>query len=391
MLSKNKKRKILITHPQIIVGGGSEACALQIVDALKNEYDVSLATMGNIDLESLNNCYNTNINKNDINIISFLIPCIFKKKFDALRSYKLARFCKRNADRYDLIISSYNIMDFGKKGLQFIGDLSFDDNLRRKFDSEPKKNKKYFYHKSFLRSFYLKLRQLLFNESKDGWKKNITISNSNWCAEILYKVYKIKSSVIYPPVISKFSSIEWKDKESRFLYFGRISSEKQIEKIIEIIKIVRKDIVGLKLDIVGRKDDETYFNIIKNKCLENSDWCFLKDPVYGQEKLDFISKYKFGISARENEPFGISIAEMVKAGCIVFVPSGGGQTEIVENEDLIYHSFDDAIYKIKNVLLDKNLEQDIIKKLLLTKEKFSVERFTREVKNITENFFKEYE
>jgi len=37
-------KKIAIIHPQLIEGGGSEARALYIAEALKSEYDITLIT-----------------------------------------------------------------------------------------------------------------------------------------------------------------------------------------------------------------------------------------------------------------------------------------------------------------------------------------------------------
>ena len=46
------------------------------------------------------------------------------------------------------------------------------------------------------------------------------------------------------------------------------------------------------------------------------------------------------------EAFGISVAEMVKAGAIVFAPNNGGQTEVINSPDLLFSGADDAVRKI---------------------------------------------
>ena len=49
----------------------------------------------------------------------------------------------------------------------------------------------------------------------------------------------------------------------------------------------------------------------------------------------------------EEEHFGMVVAEMIKAACIVFVPKGGGQVEIVgEDERMIYDDMIEASEKI---------------------------------------------
>ena len=51
------------------------------------------------------------------------------------------------------------------------------------------------------------------------------------------------------------------------------------------------------------------------------------------------------------EHFGMAPAEMARAGCIVWVPRGGGQMEIVGREPaLMYESDDEAVEKISATL-----------------------------------------
>ena len=68
-------------------------------------------------------------------LIEISIPSLFKKRFDALRGFRLSRFCRRNSSEFDLMISPYNTMDFRKKVIQCIADFSFDYRLRRAFHS----------------------------------------------------------------------------------------------------------------------------------------------------------------------------------------------------------------------------------------------------------------
>jgi len=381
--------KIAIIHPQLIGGGGSEACALWSVEALKNDYNVFLITMGTVNLKRLNEYFGTNLNENEITIISIPIPKLFKTRFDALRSYKLARFCKKIAPKFDLMISSYNIMDFGGKGIQFVADFSFDDKLRRAFDFGQKSLKRWFYRESFFRKCYIKFSKILSETSEEGWKKNLTIANSKWTSKIFKKYYGVDSVVIYPPVIGEFPNIPWNKKENGFLCIGRLSPEKQIENIIKILREVKKNNLDIHLHIVGRVDDSSYAKMLKRLCDENSNWCFLGGEVYAQRKLELIARHKFGISGRKNEPFGIAVAEMVKAGCIVFVPDGGGQTEIVNNDQLIYKDEEDAIRKIENVLMDSDIQIELKEQLLKNSPKFSIINFQQSIKEIVEELLKE--
>ena len=77
---------------------------------------------------------------------------------------------------------------------------------------------------------------------------------------------------------------------------------------------------------------------------------------------------------------------MVKGGCLVFVPNGGGQIEIVKRKELIYDSKEDAIKKIKKVLSDRNLQKDLLNFLKEHSKIFSVDEFKRKTKEIIKKF-----
>ena len=108
----------------------------------------------------------------------------------------------------------------------------------------------------------------------------------------------------------------------------------------------------------------------------------------GQKKNEIIVNHRFGISGCKNESFGIAVAEMVKAGCIVFVPNGGGQAEIVDHPKLIYENIEDGVQKIKDVLKNEKLQNNLREHLSLVSQKFSVENFQKSIKEIVSNFLK---
>jgi len=378
--------KVAIVHPQFIEGGGSEAPALWAAQALKDNYNVSIISMGKIDLDSLNKCYGTNLSSGEINTIAIPIPLLFKNRFDALRGYRLIKYCKHHASEYDLMISSYNVMDFGKKGIQYISDFSFEDRLRRAFDSKPKKLKSLFYRASPFRTLYLQLGLILGGTSKDGWKKNLTISNSNWSGKIMKEYYGIETKTIFPPVVNEFPDIPWDSREEGFVCIGRLVPEKKIEQLIEILRRVREKGWNIHLHVIGTLNDSDYVKELQKLCRDNIGWIVMEGAMFGQEKAIFLSKHKFGIHGREREPLGIAVAEMVKAGCITFVPSEGGQAEIVDHDALTYDGIDDAVTKIDQVLR-KDQKQNILRDHLKKQgQQFSVSNFMDGIKASVNQF-----
>ncbi|MBD3414621.1 MAG: glycosyltransferase [Candidatus Aminicenantes bacterium] len=381
-----KKNRIAIVHPHLKPGGGSEARALWIVEALKEEEQVNLISMGRIDLGALNDYYGTDLKYDEIGIIEIPIPQMLKKRFDALRSYRLSKYCKKNSDKFDLMISSYNVMDFGKKGIQYIADFSFDDDLRRKHHSVSGTFPRLVYKRSFIRTMYLKLGEWISKGTKEGWRRNTTIANSKWSAEVLQEAYGINAQVIYPPVEEKFPDIPWEEKSNGFVAVGRLVPEKRFDQIIHILKKVREQGHDVHLHIIGGGPYTSFNKTLKRVVEENSSWCFLEGPKYGAEKKKMISKHKFGISGCKNEAFGIAVAEMIKAGNIVWVPFSGGQVEIVDHKELIYIDQEDAVLKIKKTLNDNKKQAEIREHLKKNSEKFSIEIFKIKTRATVEEF-----
>ncbi len=381
--------KIAVIHSRFIEGGGAEAPALWTVEALMEDYDVHLVTMGKLNVDRLNECYGTDLRSDRIKMTQIPIPYLFRKRFDALRSYRLARFCKRNSSAFDLMISAYNVMNFNQKGIQYISDFSFNDKLRRAFDKSPIRLKGFkgiFYLKSPLRWIYLQIGKILSGTFNNNWKRNVTITNSNWSGKVMSDYFGVETKTIYPPVFVKYADIPWEKKEDGFVCIGRLVPQKRIDGIINIIRKLREREMNVHLHIVGRVDDINYKKYIERLCAENSDWVFMEGEKFGEEKEELIALHKFGISGCRNEAFGIAVAEMVKAGCLVWVPDGGGQVEVVNHPALIYDDLEDGVNKIELVFKDKEKQSELRKRLAKQSESFSSESFMFEIKEVVRHF-----
>jgi len=382
--------KIAIIHPHLVPRGGSEARALWMAEALKDDHSVTLVTMGKVNLAELNQYYGTKLQEHDIGLMEIPIPRVFTNRFDALRGYPLARYCKKISSEFEVMISSYGVMDFGRQGIQFIADVAFDDVLRRKFDQKPSTLKSIVYQKSFFRDIYLEFGRILAGTSKDGWRNNVTIANSRWTAAIMRDYFSINAGVIYPPVRQQFPEVAWGKKEDGFVYVGRLVPEKRIHIVIEILSQVRKRGHDVHFHIVGPKGDEAYWDVLQNLCGQNKHWVSLDGPMAGEEKEQFIAAHKFGINGRINEAFGIAVAEMVKAGCIVWVPNGGGQTEIVRNRTLTFDSTEDAICKMDRVLVDESLQRELLSHLSRQANRFGVDMFKSGIKVLFDEYLENH-
>jgi glycosyltransferase involved in cell wall biosynthesis len=378
--------KTAIVYPRLGFGG-SETKVLWTIEALKRDFDVALVTGGPVELDRLNRYYGTRLAPGDFRVLQAPMPPGLARsgKFAGLRGAYVSRFVGRVAPQFDLMISAYNICDFGVPGIQFIADFSFVPEWRLRLDPAAAGHRDWWYGDSPLRRAYLGLCNRIAGPGSDAWKQNLTVANSHWSAELLHRELGIESRVLYPPVAAEFPAVPWQEKENGFICIGRVVPEKRMDAVIRILEKVRQAGHDVHLHILGGLDDSPFGAKLKELAAPRK-WVSLEGRTFGRKKIDLIAGHRFGINARENEPFGIAPAELVKAGAFTFVPASGGQAEIVNHPALTFSSDDDAVDKICAVLSSAALQENLRQHLTRQAQKFSVENFMAEVRRIVFEF-----
>lgn len=382
------KPRVAVVHPRLVPGGGSEACAMWTLQALQDDHRLTLITMGRPDLAEMNRTYGTNVDTAGVDIRSLRIPLGTRERFDALRGARLARYCRRHAGSFDAMISAYNVMDFGAAGIQLIADFSFDDALRRELHAEGGAGGGPFYGASLPRSLYLGIARALSGDRKDGWKRNLTLANSRWTRDLLKERFGIDAGVVYPPVVGGYPFVPWEDREEGFVVMARLVPEKGIRLVIEILYEVRRE-HPVHLHILGRRERSAHARDIERLCRHNSGWVHLEGEVYGPKKAEFLAGHKYGISGCRSEAFGLAVAEMVKAGMIVWVPDGGGQTEIAAHPGLVYSGPGRAVSLIRTALGDPAAAAALREHLAVQAGLFSSGRFAAEMNAAVRGFMED--
>ncbi|MGA3323498.1 MAG: glycosyltransferase family 4 protein [Terriglobia bacterium] len=381
------KVKVAVVHPGLGFGG-SEAPTLWTIEALKKDYAVTLISMGEVDLERLNAYYGTSLAPGDFSIQRAPLPVGLRgtAKFAGLKGRFLLRYVRRVAPEFDILISGYGPMDFGKPGLQMIADFSFVEEWRLELNPSFRTRKAWFYGNTLVRSVYLRLNDCIARVRPEGWKQNLTLANSAWSADRLLKKYGIPSQVVYPPVAIDFPPIPYADRDRGFVCLGRVAPEKCMDSIIEILQKVRERGHDVHLHILGGIDDSDYGRRVRGLAEQFREWVFLEGWTLGDRKRELLAGHRFGIHARPNEPFGIAVAEMVQAGCVVFVASGGGQVEIVNHPALIYENVADAVEKIIAVLTSEAEQEKLRNHLRQGSNSYSVKTFVDEMRRVVAEF-----
>ena len=378
--------KIAVLFPSFL-GGGAEAVCSWILEALK-EHDVTLVTLSEVRLEQLDDQYGTSLAGSPVRILTVPMPMPFqmrKRIIDSLsafsfRQFYLSWYYRRYLARYfNIAISAFNEMDLGGQGIQYIHAPMFGkghERIRSYLDHPD----------SILRRIYKWTLRGLFGYSEHRMRSNITLTNSEWTARWVQQIYGIKARVIYPPVSVDICDVPWEERQYGFILISRVVKEKKIERAIRIIQRVRNAGFQVHLRILGGVYDSAYIEDLWRE-FGKPDWIVWEKRLSREEYIRVLSSYKYGIHTRENEQFGIGIAEMICAGVIPFLPSRGGQVEIVGNHPLLtWDTEEEATQKIIKVLSNEDLYKELQLYISNRSKKFTAERFIAQIQKIVEDF-----
>ncbi len=381
-----KLKSILIAHPWM-GRGGSEATAMWLLQALQDDFNVSFVTAGPIDWAELNGAYGTSVDSRKISVIRApRIPTVDgPAKLVQLQLRYFERFCHRISEGFDICASAYNPIDFGRPAIQLMGDFSFSEEMRKRLYIHGEGQ--FRHRESFFRAIYLKLSEWLgvrVTPLRD--RDDLILANSEWCAEQLSQHFSISDApVLYPPVMLPTVVRNSHRDPLGFVCLGRVVPEKEIERIISILKSVRELGYPVTLRLLGALDDSDYSSRVAALVAEES-WIQPEGFLQLNEKQDVLSSMSFALHACRIEAFGIAVAEMASMGCIPFVPDTGGAGEIVSLPELQFGCDDEAVEKIVALLENPERTGEIRNLLPQEMNRFGPDVFMREIRNYVLDF-----
>ena len=369
-------KKVLLVQPNLQPPGGGNGVAAWIIEALKTDYAVTALTFSPVHLPTINRFYGTSLAPGDLTTVRAYptLSAICRRlplPLDLLRSNLLFRACQRRQHEFDVLISTNNEADFGRKGIQYI-------HFPSAYQPRPMVDLRW-YHLPILVRLYRATCEKLGRFDFERMKQNVTLTNSDWTGGKVRERHTIGSRTFYPPVAGEFADVPWKERENGFVCIGRISPEKRIERVVDILSRVRSRGHDVHLHIVGTADDAVYYRRIRALAERNGAWVFLEENRSRRELAAMVSGHRYGIHGMLEEHFGMAVAEMVQGGCIAFVPRGGGQVEIVGDE-LTYDGEEDAAEKIAATLADADRQAELRKHLAGRRHLFSSDRFVEQMR-----------
>ena len=366
------RKRILVINPSLVPNGGGSGVCAWILEALKDEHDVALLAFRRPDFEAVNRYYGTGLLASEVEVhaaLPWLPPLALEAPI--LRRYRLWHLLARGRRMpgFDLRVSAEEESDLGDHGIQY---LHFPCVGRDAGNRSPR---------ALAARAYQALITRATGTSIERMRRNITVVNSDWTGRLVSRLHGIGTITIHPPAAGAAPEVPWNRRASAFVCVGRFQPDKRFELAIEILGAVRARGHAVRLAIVGSHKNAEYRAHVLALVRAHADWVTVHEDLSRDELMRLFAGHRYGIHAKEDEHYGMAVAEAVRAGAIVFVPRGGGQVEIVDNDDrLVWSTRDEAVAKIARVLEDPGLQESLRQRLALRREHLGADRFVREVR-----------
>ena len=355
--------------------------AMNALEALQTDHDVTLLTLTSPDFEELNAYFNTDVQDVTVRKAGSVAPAIHERwdiKYYILQNALLGRYAKRHADEFDLLVSTINELGLEANSVQYV-HFPFDWTV------SLEDRDRIFHPGVEEESLYERLCTRIADVDRQDIRSNIVLANSEWTADAVQNAYGTRPRVFYPPVdTSEFDPRPWDQRENGLVTVGRIERSKRIDELIRIVDGVRERGHDVHFHVLGPTVDEEYRSELE-EMVADRDYVYLEGEVSRSELVRRICTHKYGIHGKEFEHFGMAVAELAAGGTVTFAPNSGGQHVILDdNETQLYDSAADAVEKVSAVASDAAKQRTCRTTTAEIERRFGCERFRERFQSVVE-------
>ncbi|WP_227352862.1 glycosyltransferase family 4 protein [Haladaptatus salinisoli] len=365
--------RIAVVHPDFSVKGGAEAVSMNVLEALQADHDVTLFTTVRPDFDALNRYYNTEVGGVSVAVpaVNSLARRLVGSRFGLVQYAILNRAIRSKTDAFDLVVGTYNELAAGDSALLYVHHPLY----RQPEESLDAREQ------TSARRAYERLCSAVAGVTDEHLRRSTVFANSGWMAKLVNRVYDADARPLYPPVdTTEFDPLPPDEQELGFVAIGRFAPDKNTLRNIEIIERVRERGHDVHLHLVGPSHLSDYHERVRRTAAEY-DFVHVEEELPREELTKLVDAHRYGLHGKENEHFGMVVAEMLAGGAIPFVPNSGGQREIVdERPELLYDSVEGAVERIDAVLSDSALEAELRGDLARASERFGRARFRERIR-----------
>jgi glycosyltransferase involved in cell wall biosynthesis len=344
-------------------------------------HDVTVFSWIPVELDEVNAYYGTALRPNDATWIA--VPPAVRYPLEGLvlplvllKASILFRRAKAIIKDFDVVVCGHNETDLGSRTLQYV---HYPSHLRPR----PPTDLRWYHRWSKGLTAYHNFCDRVADFRPERVVEATTLTNSNWIAERVVELYGVGAQprVVPPPVDMEPSSLPWRERREGFVCIGRIAPEKELERVIRILEEVRASRPEVELHLIGSRGPRKYVKKVMDLARAAGDWVSLHLDVSRPELMRLIHQNRYAIHGMKEEHFGIAPAEALLGGCVVFVPDGGGQVDIVGPEPrLRFASNEEAVSKILRVVTDRGEQEDLLSYLASRRNMFTRERFEVDIR-----------
>ena len=353
---------VAVLHNTLDLRGGADAVCLQVCAALDVAHDVTLYTISDTDPATLGPRFDVDV---DVpvrsppgsgavaGLLSAAAPRVGPQL--PLRSALLERFFRREADGYDLAVSTANEFALPLPSVQYVHYPQF--HLAALEDDAPGRPDRLWSRLAGPGDRCLPADARL-------------LANSAWTASVVEEIYGRRPEVVYPPVDPVPEPSPWAAREPGVVVLGRLAPDKRILDAIEVVDRLRARGHDVHAHVVGSAPAayRTYVRRVERAAARRAYVHLGRDlPRARIEAL--LGSHRYGLNAKPEEHFGMALAEFVAAGMVAFAPDDGGQREVLAGrDDRLFDSLDEAVD-----LVEAAIETDA--RPVLRRDRFGRDRF----------------
>lgn len=324
--------------------GGALNFIIEVLKYLKKNNNIDIYCFQKNIPDKLVNKFYVYKTKKTNNIISNLKHIVFNlKKINQKIALKI------NKNNYDLVLVFPCLLTQSPYILRFLKNkqktIYFFTEPKREFYEITSFN--YFSPVKIVKTL-IRL-PLKFIDKKNCQSATHIISNSFFTSTNLERIYRKKSTVIYPglkQIVPRKITIQ---NNKKLLSVGQISKLKGHDFSI-------KQIINMtdNITILGRETEES--KTIYNIATKNGIFLNILKTENDKTKNDLYKYYSIYLANNYNEPFGITTLEATINNCLVLGKNSGGTPEIIQNgmNGYLYSDLNEA-RKILNTIMSKKI------------------------------------
>lgn len=370
------RRVVYVTHQSLQSHpGGASSVTAWVLQALSSHYDVRLATPDqDVDFSSLDNLYGTSLAQSGVGVHQLSTPGWFGKiSSRTLKSLRLAVAFRDPALRGQddaLIFNTANEMGFSGPAVNYVHCPIRHPRMIAELFTGPERRLRQINNLAF---------RVVSGFDEESFRRAPCVANSEWTARALGRTWGIEAKVIYPPVLPPSEApTKFADRSAGYVCIGRLSPEKRIHEAIAVIDQLRDRGHQVHLHIVGSGGGR-YAERIAD-AVRRRPYVQLHTSLSRSQLAELLDKHQFGLHMMRNEHFGMSVAEMVAGGMLVYAHRSAGPIEILSDVsptlfDDVPGVVDQAAHMLASPLMQDEAVRALSERNVL--DKFSPQTFMR--------------